>query len=243
MKSVFRILLCVALGILTCAESRAITAGRSYESPKLTSGEFHIHSACMMPAEGKLVKQGMKGSEGMTKESDTWSSTLQTVVEDHLKSAGVKTLSAADRLDSSASDDELRQLLLQIQDKYQSEATQIDRHPKDLRNARYTLGDGVALLPCAAKSDVLVFVKGQGNELTGGRKTFGLLTGTPSSPMGSLVLTLADAKTGEILAYVSLLNNGAFVNDSEKAYGHALDKQFKKLGIGNIEISAGENAH
>lgn len=243
MRSVFRILFCAALGIFTCAESGAITAGRSYESPKLTSGEFHIRSACMMPAEGKLVKLGMKGGEGMTKESDTWSSTLQTVVEDHLKSAGVKTLSAADRLDSSASDDELRQLLLQIQDKYQSEATQIDKHPKDLRNARYTLGDGVALLPCAAKSDVLVFVEGQGNELTGGRKTFGLLTGTPSTPMGSLVLTLADAKTGEILAYVSLLNNGAFVNDSEKAYGHALDKQLKKLGIGTIENSGGINAH
>jgi len=197
----------------------------------------------MMPAEGKLVKLGMKGGEGMTRESGTWGSTLQTVVEDHLKDAGVQTLSAADRLESGASDDELRQVLLQIQDKYQSEATQIDRHPKDLRKVRYTLGDGVALLPCAAKSDVLVFVEGKGSVLTGGRKTFGLVTGTPSTPMGSLVLTLADAKTGEILAYVSLLNNGAFVNDSEKAYGHALDKQFKKLGIGATDNPGGEKAH
>ena len=136
MKSVCRVLFCVALGIFACAESRAITAGRSYESPKLMSGEFHIRSACMMPAEGKLVKLGMKGGEGMTRESDTWSGTLQTVVEDHLKGAGVQTLSAADRLESGASDDELRQVLLQIQDKYQSEATQIDRHPKDLRKVR-----------------------------------------------------------------------------------------------------------
>lgn len=75
-------------------------------------------------------------------------------------------------------------------------------------------------------------MEGQGSELTGRRKTFGLLTGTPSTPMASLVLTLADAKTGEILAFVRLFNNGAFVNDSDKAYGHALDKQFRKIGMG-----------
>lgn len=232
MKSAFRIFCCMALGIFACAESRAVTGGRSYESPKLTSGEFRIRSACMMPAEGKLVKLGMKGGEGMTRESDAWSSTLQTVVESHLKSAGVQILSAADPLNSGASEDELHQLLLEVHDKYQSEAAQIDKDPKDLRKARYTLGDGVAQLPCAATSDVLVFAEGQGSELTGGRKTFGLLTGTPSTPMAWLVLTLADAKTGEVLAFVRLFNNGAFVNDSEKAYGHALDKQFRKIGIG-----------
>lgn len=232
MKPVFRVLFCIGIGMVACAESRAVTGGRSYESPKLTSGEFHIRSACMMPAEGKLVKLGMKGNEGMTRESDAWSSTLQTVVEYHLKSAGVQILSAADPLASGASDDELHQLMLEVEDKYQSEATQIDKDPKDLRKARYTLGDGVTQLPCAAKSDVLVFVEGQGSVLTGGRKTFGMLTGTPSTPMASLVLTLADAKTGEVLAFVRLFNNGAFVNDSEKAYGHALDRQFRKIGIG-----------
>jgi hypothetical protein len=186
-----------------------------------------------MPVEGKLSKLGMKGHEGMAKESDAWSTTLQNIVESHLKLAGVTLLPAMDESGSGASNDELSQVLLHLQEQYDGIADKINKRPKDIGKSRFTLGDDVALLPCAAKSDVLVFVQGEGEVLTGGKKTFGLFVpGQPASSTSSLVLTIADSKTGEILAYARLMNDGKFVNDSEKAYGGALDKQFKKMRVG-----------
>ena len=51
-----------------------------YMQPKLASGEVEIHRACVVPAEAKLSRSGMKGQEGMSKEAEAWSSALQTVV-------------------------------------------------------------------------------------------------------------------------------------------------------------------
>ncbi len=52
----------------------------------------------------------------------------------------------------------------------------------------------------------------------------------------TLILTMADAKTGEILAFARLSNAESFgekfVDQTESVYGKALDKQFQRLRIG-----------
>lgn len=231
MKFVSHVCPAIMVALLFTVNASA-TGSWSYESPKVTSGDFRIRTACMMPAEGKLSKLGMKGSEGMSKESDTWSTELQTIVESHLKTAGVQVSPAAGASGSGASDDELRQVLLQLQQKYAGISAQIDKHPKDIGKSRFTLGDDVALLPCDATADVLVFVEGQGQVLTGGKQAFGILLAGPKDSVATLILTMADAKTGEILAFARIVNADKFVKDSEKAFGKALDKQFKKMRIG-----------
>lgn len=222
---------------LSAGAGSAATAGWSYMQPKLSDGEVEIHRVCVMPAEGKLSKLGMKGREGMAKESDAWSAALQAVVESHLKGAGVEILTSGmsqEELDKNA---ELQQTVLKLQEKYDSVLTQLERHPKDTRKARFTVGDEVALLPCAEKADTLVYVHGQGQVLTGGKKAFGILVAGPSSSTASLTFSLVEAKSGDVLAYVKLFNNGAFVDDSEKAYGKRLDKILKQMKIG----STGQN--
>jgi len=69
MKVVFRVGLAILAAMLFTVNASA-TGSWSYESLKVTSGGVHIRTACMMPAEGKLSKLGMKGSEGMSKESE-----------------------------------------------------------------------------------------------------------------------------------------------------------------------------
>lgn len=69
--------------------TEAVTAAKSYTNPKLTSGEVSVTRVCVMPAEGELNKVGMKGTEGMAKQSETWSTQLQGVVETELKDIGV----------------------------------------------------------------------------------------------------------------------------------------------------------
>ena len=71
----FRSVLVAVLGV---GVGSAATAGWSYMHPKLSGGEVEIHNACVMPAEAKLAKVGMKGQEGMSKESEAWSATLRT---------------------------------------------------------------------------------------------------------------------------------------------------------------------
>jgi lambda repressor-like predicted transcriptional regulator len=228
----------ILLSALCVLPARAATASWSYEHPKVKTGEFAIHSACMIPAEGKLSKQGVKGREGMAKQSDDWSTNLQNVVEAHLKSAGVSLMPALSAGESGASDDELRQIVLQIQQKYDDVAAKLNGKPKDIGKSRYTLGDQVALLPCAAKSDVLVFVEGEGQVLTGGKKTMGVLLGGAANSGATLILTMADAKTGEILTFARLVNIAGFgggeqfMDDTEKAYGKALDRQLSKMKVG-----------
>jgi len=238
MKSCYSVCAATVVAMLFSVNAAAATSSWSYEHPKVTSGEVQIRTACMMPVEGKLSKLGMKGREGMTKEAETWSTTLQSVVESHLKLAGVSLIAAPGTSDSNASDEELRQLQLRLQEKYDGISAQIESKPKEIGKSRYTLGDEVALLPCTAKADVLIFVGGQGQVLTGGKATFGFLVAGPSSSMAHLALTMVDAKSGEILAFVRMDNAGNFVADSEKAYGKALDKQFNKMKIGTTGNSA-----
>jgi hypothetical protein len=229
-KILFRSILAAALG---ASISSAATSGWSYMHPKLSDGEVEIQNACVMPAEGKLSKVGMKGQEGMSKESEAWSAALQTVVELHLKGAGVQVLPSGMSPEDLEKDPELQQVVLKLQEKYNSILAQIDKHPKDTRKARFSVGDEVTLLPCAAKADTLVYVNGHGRVLTGGKKAFGILVAGPSASTAFLELSLVDAKSGDVLAYLRLLNNGKFVDDSEKAYGSRLDKLFKRMKIGS----------
>jgi hypothetical protein len=222
----------VTLAMLNASVAWAITGGWSYMHPKLATGEVEVHRVCLMPAEGRLSKLGMKGGEGMFKESEAWSSVLQTVVESHLKEVGVEIVPGGMSPQDLEKNEELQQTVLKLQSKYNSISTQLDKHPKDTRKARFTVGDEVALLPCTTNADTLVYVHGEGQVLTGGKKAFGVLVFGATNSMAYLTLSLVDAKSGDILAYLRLVNNGKFVSDSEKAYGSKLNKMFKQMKIG-----------
>jgi hypothetical protein len=233
----FRILTLLGIAGFVATHAFAITPSWSYESPKVTSGEFKIRNVCMMPTEAKLSKATMKGGQGMSNESDAWTAALEGMVESHLKTAEVQIQQATDVLASGASDDEVHQVVMQLNQKYGDISNQLNKHPKDIGKSRYTLGDTVSLLPCAVKSDVLVFVQGEGQVTSGGKKAMGLLVGGRDNiSYATLVLTMADAKTGEVLAFARLSNaenfGDKFVDQTESVYGKALDKQLSRLRVG-----------
>lgn len=63
-----------------------------------------------------------------------------------------------------------------------------------------------------------------------------LVGGRSNTSYATLILTMADAKTGEILAFARLANAESFgekfVDQTESVYGKALDKQLSRLRIG-----------
>jgi hypothetical protein len=208
-----------------------------YVSPKLGSGDEAIHSACVVPGEMQLTKLGMKGKEGMEKESEEWANALQRIVESHLKAAQVEVVNSAISPDQLDANPDAQQLVLQVQKSYDGVAAQLEKHPKDIKKDRFSLGDEVAILPCSAKSDALVFFHAEGDVLTGGKKAFALLVKTVQE--ANLRISFVDAKTGDVLALIRIQREGdRFEKNPEKAYGKALDREFKKIKIGEYSAVA-----
>jgi hypothetical protein len=218
----------------TAAMARHKNENLQYVSPKLASGEEAIHSVCVVPGEMQLTKVGMKGKEGMEKQSEEWANALQGIVEALLKASEVEVVSSAISPDQLDTNPDAQQLVLQVQKSYDSVATQLEKHPKDIKKHRFSLGDEVAILPCSAKSDALVFFHAEGEVLTRGKKAFNLLVVTAPEE-ANLRLSFVDSKTGDVLTLVRIQREGdRFEKNPERAYGKALDREFKKIKIGEF---------
>jgi len=230
------------VAIVSLNTSSTAFASSSYVQHKVSSGKFAIRSACFMPASAQLVKVGVKGAERMPKESDDWAVALQVLVQTHLKADGIGINSATDPLSSGASDDEVRQVISQIDQKYNSVSPLMDKKPRAVAKSAYTLGDQVGMLPCSENSDILVFVQGAGQVLTGGRATMTFLVGGPAEG-AILIVTMADAKTGEILGLVKIRPGMGFLDNAENAFGEGLDNELSDMNIGSARKNAREKGH
>jgi len=229
--------LAVATAIWICTSASTAVAMSlrltgSYTQRRVSSGKYPIHSACMMPSQGHLVKISLKGAEGMTKESEGWSVALETFVESHLMADGIAINSATNPLSTGASDEEIRRVISQVEEKLDNISPLMMKKPKDVAKSAYTLGDQVGMLPCSEKSDILVFVQGQGQVLTGGRATMTFVAGGPAE--GALLrVTMADAKTGEIVGFIKIYTGDGFFMSAEDAFGERLDEHLGIINIGS----------
>lgn len=204
----------------------------SYTQRKVSSGKFPIHSACMMPPQGYLTRFSVKGAEGMTRESEAWAGDLEGLVESHLKADGIAINSATNPLSSGASDDEIHRVISQVQEKFGALSPLMNKKPGKIAKSAYTLGDQVGMLPCSENSDVLVLVQGQGQVLTKGRGTMTFLIGGPTED-AVLLVTMADAKTGEIVGLIKIYPGSGFLDSAERAFGEQLDCQLATMSIGS----------
>jgi hypothetical protein len=224
----------VTAAFLCVSSSTAFASFRitsSHTQHKVSSGKFPIHTACMMPPQGSLTRIGMKGAEGMSKESEAWRGSLENLVESHLKTDGITIESATNPLSSGASEDEIRGVISQVQLKMDAVYPVIVKKPGEVSKSAYTLGDQVAMLPCSEKADILVFVEGEGQVLTDNRAGMTFLVGGPAE--GALVLvTMADAKTGEILGFIRIYSGSGFLDNPETEIGVQLENELIAMNIG-----------
>jgi len=207
------------------------TIGATINNPKLDSGEKSITKVCVLPIEAEWAKVGIKAHEGMAKEADEWSTRMEEVVLGLVREAGAETFPALQ--DPAQATEADKQIVLQVSQKYDSVATQLHSKPKEVRKGRYTLGDEVALLPCSAKADALLFLHSSGSILTGGKKAFGMLVGGQANSSARLYMSFVDAQTGDILAFTTIDRAGdKFRKDPEAVYRGVLTKDFQKMRIG-----------
>jgi hypothetical protein len=173
----------------------------------------------------------MKGAEGMTKESDAWAESLEALVESHLKSDGIAIESATNPLSSGASEGEIGGVISQVQEKLHAVLPLMHKKPGKIAKSAYTLGDQVGMLPCSEKSDILVFVQGVGQVLTDGRATMTFLVGGPAEA-ADVFITMADAKTGEIIGLIQLYPDFGFLHPVDDAFAQSLENNLAMMNIG-----------
>jgi hypothetical protein len=92
--------------------------------------------------------------------------------------------------------EELQTVLERPQTRYNTVSQQLHAKPRDVRKSRSNVGDEVAALRPAAEAGAVVFVRGSGTVLTGGKRTFGRLGDGGTSNRVQVVVSFADARPG-----------------------------------------------
>ncbi|HEU4507693.1 MAG TPA: hypothetical protein VFR78_05610 [Pyrinomonadaceae bacterium] len=194
--------------------------------PKIASKETTIRRVVVLPAKVTVVRDSMKGPEGMAAESDDLSARVEAMVAEVLsKRKHVTTLPNAAA--SPDADPQLKYSVADFQTKFDDLLPKIMKKRSDVKKGRFTMGDEVLNLNLDKGADAVVFIRGAGKKLTGGKTAFRLLVGGTPAYL-QLQIGIVDARSGEVLLYT----DPDFTGDPTTAVDRlrkALESGFKKL--------------
>ncbi len=158
-----------------CCVAACQYAGAQYLSSKIADKKVTIRSAVVLPAKVEITKESAKGSQMMVAESAQISSTIFDVVGQTLQQKKISVLKSPFDVQAEAMDDEHKYTLANIQGRYDALLPKLIRKSKDVKKARFSLGDEVMILNVDQNANVLVFIRGQGRVFTKGKTAFSLL--------------------------------------------------------------------
>jgi hypothetical protein len=194
--------------------------------PKIQSKETTIRRVVVMPAKVNVVRDSMKGPEGMAAESDELSARVEAMIAEVLsKRKKVTTVPAI--APSTDADPQQKYNVADFQTKFDELLPKIMKKRSDVKKGRFSMGDEVLNLNLDKGADAVVFIRGEGKKLTGGKTAFTLLVGGTPAYL-RLQIGIVDARNGEVLLYTDPI----FPGDPTTAIDRlrkALEKGFKKL--------------
>jgi hypothetical protein len=204
-----------------------VHARAQYLNPKLTEKKVTIRSAIILPAKVEITKESAKGSEMMVAESEQISTGVAEAVSQALQ--GKKIAVAPDSFDQATMDDGRKYTLADIQARYDALLPKLVDKSKDVKKARFTLGDEVMLLNVHKDADVLVFIRGTGRVFTKGKTAFSLINiFSFDFPFTVITVGFVDARSGEVLAFTKPLSGSKVLKD-KKSLAKMIEKSLKKL--------------
>ena len=194
--------------------------------PKIASKETTIRRVVVLPAKVNVVRDSMKGPEGMAAESDELSARVASMVAEVLaKQKQVATLSPTSA--SAEAEAQQKYNVADFQTKFDDLLPKIMKKRSDVKKGRFSMGDEVLNLNLEKGTDAVVFIRGEGKKLTSGKTAFKLLVGGAPAYL-RLQVGMVDARNGEVLLYTDPF----FTGDPTTAVDRlrkALEKGFKKL--------------
>ena len=194
--------------------------------PKITSKETTIRRVVVLPAKVNVVRDSMKGPEGMAAESDELSGRVEAMIAEVLaKQKQITTLPAA--APSAAGDTEQKYNVADFQTKFDDLLPKIKKKRSDVKKGRFSMGDEVLNLNLDKGADAVVFIRGEGKKLSGGKTAFTVLVGGTPAYL-RLQIGIVDARNGEVLLYTDPIFTGDPTTAVDRLR-NALEKAFKKL--------------
>ena len=194
--------------------------------PKISSKQSTIRNVVILPAKVSVVRDSMKGPEGMAAESEDLSARVEKMVAEVLAQKHVTTLSGPAA--SSAGDGaQQKYTVADIQAKFDDLLPKVMKKRSDVKKGRFSMGDEVLNLNLEKTADAIIFIRGQGQKLTSGKKTFVVLVGGMPAYL-KLMIGIVDARNGEVLLYTDPILAGDPTTAVDRLR-KALEKGFKKL--------------
>jgi len=198
-----------------------------YLHPKVVEKKVAIRSAVILPAKVEIVKESAKGSEMMVAESADISNSVMEAVGQTLQKKKITV--APNPFEAAAMDESRKYTLADIQTRYDSLLPKLVDKSKDIKKARFTLGDEVMLLNVHRDADVLVFIRGQGRMFTKGKTAFSIVNiFNLDFPFAQITVGIVDAHSGEVLAFTKPMSGSKVLKD-KKALNKMIEKSLKKL--------------
>lgn len=224
-----RLLLRVAFVILCCmfVYGHAANVEAQYLSPQIVEKKVTIRSAAILPAKVEITKESAKGREMMVAESADISGKVIEAVGQTLQQKKISVV--ANSFEPAAMDETRKYTLADIQTRYDALLPKLTKKSKDVKKARFTLGDEVMLLNVHKDADVLVFIRGQGRVFTKGKTAFSLINiFSLDFPFTQITVGIVDAHTGDVLVFTKPLSASKVLKD-QKALNKMIEKSLKKL--------------
>jgi len=198
--------------------------------PKIKSKETTIRTVVVMPAKINVVRDSMKGPEGMAAESDELSVRVEKMVAEVLsKRKNVTTLPIPGAAAAPADGDSQQKYnVADFQTKFDELLPKIMKKRSDVKKGRFSMGDEVLNLNLEKGADAIVFIRGAGKKLTGGKTAMRWLVGGVVPAYLRLQIGIVDARNGEVLLYTDpdLAGDPTTAIDRLRK---ALEEGFKKL--------------
>lgn len=171
-----------------------------YAHPRLRSGEKLIHSVALLRPAVSYEKSGVLGSESNLKIENGLEEEIQAALVRALEANGFQVRSFANEQATGDS----RQAIGSLQLLFDQGTVQLNKHAKDVRNGRYSIGERVSESTITQGTDAVVFVRARAVEATkGNRFMHGGLLGM--ALLGGVQVTarvsLVDSSNGDVLFY------------------------------------------
>ncbi|WP_321477714.1 tetratricopeptide repeat protein [uncultured Paludibaculum sp.] len=170
-----------------------------------------LKRACVVPADVQVKRSWVEDAEALSRQTTAWQEQLTKLVESKLNQAGVEIVPFR----STAME------LLEVRREYTQLADKLEKRSKDVEKGQFTIDDAVAVLPCAAAADTIVFLQGR-SEAVGKTMRMGW------DGAATLQISFADARSGGIFAQVLVYGDGT-TSDTVSVLGQDLEKCINKV--------------
>jgi hypothetical protein len=210
--------------LFACGQAQA-----QYLNPKIAEKTVTVHTAVILPARVEITKESSKGSEMMVAESQQTSKAVSEAVGQTLEQKKITVLKSPFEGESATTDENHRYLLADIQTRYDALLPKLVDKSKDVKKARFSLGDEVMLLNVDKSTDALVFIRGQGRVFTKGKTFFSAVNlFNLDFPIVFITVGIVDARTGEVLVFTKPAKSSSVLKNP-KSLNKLIKESLKKL--------------